>query len=160
VSLRFIEYMDVGATNGWRLDEVMPSDEVRALIEAEFPLEPLPASSPGETASRWRFRDGAGEVGFISSVTQAFCGDCNRIRLSTEGQLFLCLFGERGHDLRSLLRSKRPDGQDWTDADLAATIAGIWRGRSNRYSELRASAVRDENAGGTARRVEMSYIGG
>jgi GTP 3',8-cyclase len=159
VVLRFIEYMDVGATNGWRLDEVLPSDNVKALIDAEFPLEALPATAPGETASRWRFRDGAGEVGFISSVTQAFCGTCNRIRLSTEGQLFLCLFGDRGHDLRSLLRGSTPDGNRWSDADIASAIGTIWAGRNNRYSELRAAQGAGSLPSANAR-VEMSYIGG
>ncbi|HNG80740.1 MAG TPA: GTP 3',8-cyclase MoaA [Burkholderiaceae bacterium] len=162
VALRFIEYMDVGATNGWRLDEVLPSEAVRALIDAAYPLEPLEAAQPGETAQRWAFRDGRGEVGFISSVTQAFCGDCNRIRLSTEGQLFLCLFAGQGHDLRALLRGARPDGSAWSDAELRAAIDALWRQRGDRYSELRASltAQPDAGVGQGARRVEMSYIGG
>ncbi|MCK6424766.1 MAG: GTP 3',8-cyclase MoaA [Burkholderiaceae bacterium] len=158
VVLRFIEYMDVGATNGWRMDEVLPSDEVRRRIDAEYPLVPLEAAQPGETAQRWAFADGRGEVGFISSVTQAFCGDCNRIRLSTEGQLFTCLFAERGHDLRSLLREAQPDGQRCSDGQLAAAIGRLWAGRSDRYSELRAQLA--STAGRGTRRVEMSYIGG
>lgn len=152
IALRFIEYMDVGATNGWRLGEVMPSAEVRARIEAEFPLRALPARTPGETAERWAYADGAGEVGFISSVTRAFCGDCNRARLSTEGRVYLCLFATEGHDLRALLRS----GAD--DDTLAAAIAHVWRHRDDRYSELRGQHAADTGSG--ARRVEMSYIGG
>jgi cyclic pyranopterin phosphate synthase len=152
IVLRFIEYMDVGATNGWRMDEVMPSSEVRELIASEFPLVPLQASTPGETARRWGYADGQGEVGFISSVTQAFCGDCNRARLSTEGKLYLCLFASNGYDLRSLLRSGA------TDAELASAVGHIWQGRSDRYSELRSTLPADASTGG--RRVEMSYIGG
>ena len=154
VVLRFIEYMDVGATNGWRMNDVLPSDEVRRLIDAEWPLEAVAASSPGETASRWRYRDGRGEIGLISSVTQAFCGDCNRARLSTEGQLYLCLFASRGHDLRGLLRG----GAD--DASLANAIAGIWSGREDRYSALRGAQPASTDADTGARRVEMHYIGG
>ena len=159
VVLRFIEYMDVGATNGWRLDEVLPSREVMQRLDAVFPLEPLEPSQPGETAERWRYRDGGGEVGFISSVTQAFCGDCNRARLSTEGQLYLCLFAQQGHDLRHLLRQPAPDGHAWTDDEIAAAVGLIWQGRDDRYSQLRASLPPDE-AGGSGRRIEMSYIGG
>ncbi len=153
VVLRFIEYMDVGATNGWRMDEVLPSSEVVKRIDAELPLVQLPANSPGETAQRWAYADGSGEVGMISSVTQAFCGDCNRARLSTEGQLYLCLFASQGHDLRALLRGGA------SDQALAAAIAHIWQGRADRYSELRSTLSSSINAG-TARRVEMSYIGG
>ncbi|MGA0573072.1 GTP 3',8-cyclase MoaA [Variovorax sp. VNK109] len=152
VVLRFIEYMDVGATNGWRMDEVLPSTEVVQRIHAELPLVQLPATSTGETAQRWAYADGSGEVGMISSVTQAFCGDCNRARLSTEGQLYLCLFASQGHDLRSLLRGGA------SDQELSAAIAHIWQGRADRYSELR-STLPPAEAGG-ARRVEMSYIGG
>ena len=152
ITLRFIEYMDVGATNGWRMDEVVPSAEVRARIAAELPLVPLEASAPGETAERWGHADGSGEVGFISSVTQAFCGDCNRARLSTEGKVYLCLFAQNGYDLRALLRGGA------SDADIASAIGHIWQGRSDRYSELRGTLPPD--AGGGGRRVEMSYIGG
>ena len=152
VVLRFIEYMDVGATNGWRLDEVLPSAEVRARLHAAFPLEALPPSAPGETAERWRYVDGGGEVGFISSVTQAFCGDCNRARLSTEGKLFQCLFATRGHDLRALLRSGH------TDQDIASAIGLAWQEREDRYSELRSSGTAP--AGSGERRIEMHYIGG
>ncbi len=158
VVLRFIEYMDVGASNGWRMDEVLPSAQVVERLSAAFPLQPLEASAPGETAQRWRYADGGGEIGVISSVTQAFCGDCNRARLSTEGKLFLCLFASRGHDLRALLRGRQPDGQDWTDAQIAAAIGLIWSERDDRYSQLRGApaATRDDGA----RRVEMHYIGG
>ena len=159
VTLRFIEYMDVGNSNGWRMDEVLPSAEVLARLRTELPLVPLPPSAPGETAERWGYADAQGrhdptlgEIGLISSVTRAFCRDCNRARLSTEGQLFLCLFAHEGWDLRSLLRS----GAD--DATIAAAIAAIWQGRSERYSELRSTLPAAPAQG--ARRVEMSYIGG
>jgi cyclic pyranopterin phosphate synthase len=158
VVLRFIEYMDVGATNGWRMDEVLPSREVVQRLSEAFPLEPLAASAAGETAERWRYRDGGGEIGVISSVTQAFCGDCNRARLSTEGKLFLCLFASRGHDLRALLRGASPDGQPWTDAQVAAAIGLIWQERQDRYSALRSA--RQAEPGSGERRVEMHYIGG
>ncbi|MEH3087561.1 MAG: GTP 3',8-cyclase MoaA [Xylophilus ampelinus] len=164
VVLRFIEYMDVGATNGWRMDQVLPAAEIVRRLHAELPLVPLGATAAGETAERWGYADAAGrhdpalgEVGVIGSVTQAFCGDCNRARLSTEGQVYLCLFASRGHDLRGLLRGGA------TDADLAEAIAGIWQGRADRYSELRASLPADappDRAGAAPRRVEMSYIGG
>ena len=159
IVLRFIEYMDVGATNGWRMDEVLPSAEVVRRLQTEFSLVPLQPSAPGETAERWGYAgaDGRhdpalGEVGFISSVTQAFCGDCNRARLSMDGKLFLCLFAGQGYDLRALMR----DGA--TDEQLDAAIAAIWQGRSDRYSELRASLPADVQQ--AVRRVEMSYIGG
>jgi cyclic pyranopterin phosphate synthase len=153
VVLRFIEYMDVGATNGWRMDEVMPSAEVVQRIHQELPLVQLEPSAPGETAERWGYADGTGEVGVISSVTQAFCGDCNRARLSTEGKVYLCLFANQGHDLKHLVRGTA------SDEELASAIAAIWQGRSDRYSELRASLPPDASTGG-GRRVEMSYIGG
>ncbi len=152
VVLRFIEYMDVGATNGWRMDEVLPSAEVVQRIHRELPLVQLDPSAPGETAERWSFADGSGEIGVISSVTQAFCRDCNRARLSTEGKLYLCLFATQGHDLKPLVRGGA------SDADLASAIAAIWQGRDDRYSELRASMPPDQSTGG--RRIEMSYIGG
>ena len=159
IVLRFIEYMDVGATNGWRMNEVMPSAEVVRHLGAELPLVQLEPSAPGETAERWGYADGngkhaehAGEIGVISSVTQAFCGDCNRARLSTEGQLYLCLFATQGHDLRSLVRGTATDDQ------LVSAIGHIWHGRSDRYSELRSTLAPDTGSG--ARRVEMSYIGG
>jgi cyclic pyranopterin phosphate synthase len=152
IVLRFIEYMDVGATNGWRMDEVLPSAEVVARLREHFPLDAMQANTTGETAERWRYTDGSGEIGVISSVTQAFCHDCNRARLSTEGKLFLCLFANQGHDLRALLRG------DYSDAQIAAAIGLIWQGRGDRYSELRGATQAD--AGGGARRVEMHYIGG
>ena len=152
IVLRFIEYMDVGATNGWRMDEVMPSAEVVKLIHAELPLVQLDPSSPGETAERWGYADGGGEVGVISSVTHAFCHDCNRARLSTEGRLYLCLFASQGYDLRELIRGPT------TDEDIASAIGHIWSGRTDRYSELRSTLVPDTGTG--SRRVEMSYIGG
>jgi cyclic pyranopterin phosphate synthase len=158
VVLRFIEYMDVGATNGWCMDEVLPSSEVLARLRTAFALEPLAAAAPGETAQRWRYSDGGGEVGLISSVTQAFCRDCNRARLSTEGKLFLCLFAHQGHDLRALLRGAQPDGQPWNDAQLAAALGPIWAGRDDRYSELRGA--QQVASGRAERRIEMHYIGG
>lgn len=149
--LRFIEYMDVGATNRWRMDEVLPSAQVLERIGAEMPLVPVHPNVLGETAARWRYADGGGEIGVISSVTQAFCHDCNRARLSTEGKLFLCLFASRGHDLRALLRG------GFSDAEIAAALGAIWQARDDRYSALRGE-------GGESvpleRRVEMHYIGG
>jgi cyclic pyranopterin phosphate synthase len=158
VILRFIEFMDVGATNGWRMDEVLPSADVVARLNEVFPLEAIGANAPGETAERWRYRDGRGEIGVISSVTQAFCRDCNRARLSTEGKLFLCLFASRGHDLRSLLRGQAPDGAAWTDDQIAAAIGPIWGERADRYSEVRGARTAEPGTG--ERRVEMHYIGG
>lgn len=152
IVLRFIEYMDVGATNGWRMDEVLPSAEVVQRIHRELPLVQLDPTAPGETAERWGYADGSGEIGVISSVTQAFCRDCNRARLSTEGKLYLCLFATQGHDLRQLVRGPA------TDEQLASSIGAIWQRRDDRYSELRASLPPDAAGGG--RRVEMSYIGG
>ena len=160
ITLRFIEYMDVGATNGWCMDEVMPSAEVIARLQHEFPLVQLEASAPGETAQRWGYANAAGqydpalgEVGVISSVTQAFCRDCNRARLSTEGKLYLCLFATQGYDLRKLMRQ-----ESTTHEQLASAIGHIWHHRDDRYSELRASQPADSAP--TVRRVEMSYIGG
>ncbi len=152
VVLRFIEYMDVGATNGWRMDEVLPSRDVVQRLSQAFPLLPMDASAPGETAERWRYADGGGEIGVISSVTQAFCADCNRARLSTEGKLFLCLFASRGHDLRALLRG------GYSDEQIAGAIGLIWGEREDRYSELRSGQVAPPDSG--ERRVEMHYIGG
>ena len=160
IVLRFIEYMDVGATNGWRMDDVLPSAEVVKLLQQELPLIALEASQPGETAQRWGYADAhgqhdtaAGEIGVISSVTQAFCADCNRARLSTEGQLYLCLFASQGYNLRDLVRTQQ------TDTELASAIARIWTARSDRYSELRGSEGAAPAHEGR-RRVEMSYIGG
>jgi cyclic pyranopterin phosphate synthase len=157
--LRFIEYMDVGATNGWRMNEVLPSAEVVQRIHSELPLVQLDPSRPGETAERWGYTNvhgqydpQLGEIGVISSVTQAFCGDCNRARLSTEGQLYLCLFAQSGYDLRSLIRA------DASDANLASAIGHIWQDRNDHYSELRSALGPD--TGAAVKRVEMSYIGG
>src|SRR5687767_2690597 len=130
-TLRFIEYMDVGATNGWRLDDVVSAAEIVERIDAEFPLEPVGAQYRGEVAKRWRYRDGAGEIGLIASVTQPFCGDCTRARISAEGRLYTCLFGIRGHDLRALVRSGA------TDDELTAALSKIWARRADRYSERR-----------------------
>ncbi len=151
-TLRFIEYMDVGTSNGWSLDEVVPSSEIIERIDTLFPLERLSPTAFGETAKRWRYRDGTGEIGVISSVTNAFCGTCNRARISTEGRLFTCLFATEGHDLRALLRG----GAD--DARLAAAMASIWTARDDRYSEERAALTPELRA--ARQRIEMSYIGG
>jgi cyclic pyranopterin phosphate synthase len=152
VILRFIEYMDVGSTNGWRMDHVLPSAQVLERIDAVHPLEAIDPNYSGETAERWRYRDGGGEIGLISSVTQAFCHDCNRARLSTEGKLYLCLFASHGHDLRALLRGGASDEQ------IAGAIGLIWQDRADRYSEQRSAMPAD--AIGGERRVEMHYIGG
>jgi cyclic pyranopterin phosphate synthase len=146
--LRYIEFMDVGASNGWRLDDVIPSAEVVRRIHAVFPLEPADPNYSGEVAERWRYLDGSGEIGVISSVTQAFCSTCTRARLSPEGKLFTCLFATQGHDLRALLRG----GAD--DAALASAMAGIWSQRGDRYSELRTAQTP------SLKKIEMSYIGG
>jgi len=146
--VRFIEYMDVGATNGWRMDDVVPAAEIVRAIDAELPLESADPNYAGEVAERWRYRDGGGEIGVIASVTQAFCRDCTRARLSTDGKLYTCLFANAGHDLRGLLRGGAGD-----DA-IANAIAAVWRQRGDRYSEVRtANTARDP-------KVEMSYIGG
>jgi GTP 3',8-cyclase len=146
--VRFIEYMDVGHTNGWRLDDVVPAADIVAAIDAELPLEPLPPRYPGEVAERYRYRDGNGEIGVIASVTRPFCGACTRARLSADGSLYTCLFATTGHDLRALVRG------DAGDDEIAAALGGIWRERADRYSELRSSATPD------LPKVEMSYIGG
>jgi cyclic pyranopterin phosphate synthase len=147
-TLRFIEYMDVGNSNGWRLDDVVPAAEIVKTIAAELPLEPVEPDYRGEVARRWRYKDGGGELGVISSVTQPFCGDCTRARLSAEGRLFTCLFAVRGHDLRAAIRGGA------TDEELAAVLRGVWGVRGDRYSELRSAATTD------LPKVEMSYIGG
>jgi GTP 3',8-cyclase len=165
--LRFIEYMDVGATNGWRMDDVLPSAEVIKLIHAEMPLVQLEPSQAGETAQRWGYADAQGEhdpslgeIGVISSVTQAFCSDCNRARLSTEGKLYLCLFASQGYDLRPLLRESNSN-ESSKNATITTALAHIWQGRNDRYSELRSSMPADTTSAETsAKRVEMSYIGG
>jgi GTP 3',8-cyclase len=147
-TLRFIEYMDVGHTNGWRLDDVVSAQEIVERIGAAWPLEPLEAARPDDTARRWRYRDGAGEIGVIASVTQPFCGGCSRARLSAEGSLYTCLFGFKGHDLRGQLRAGA------SDLMLSEHIRGIWSRRTDRYSELRTSET------AALPKVEMSYIGG
>lgn len=146
--LRFIEFMDVGSSNGWRMDDVVPSAEVVQRIHEAFPLEQIDPNYTGEVAERWRYADGGGEVGVISSVTQAFCSTCTRARLSTEGRLYTCLFAQSGHDLRALMRAQR------SDAELSAVIGQIWSGRSDRYSEIRTAET------ASLRKIEMSYIGG
>jgi cyclic pyranopterin phosphate synthase len=150
--LRFIEYMDVGASNGWNMGEVIPSAEVVRRIGAHMPLAPVEANYAAETAARWRYQDGSGEIGLISSVTQAFCADCTRARLSTEGKLYTCLFATSGHDLRALLRAGS------SDAEMSTVIAHLWRARSDRYSETRTINTSGLERGG--KKVEMSYIGG
>jgi cyclic pyranopterin phosphate synthase len=147
-TLRFIEYMDVGHTNGWRLDDVVSAQEIVDRIGAQWPLEPLEAARPDETAKRWRYRDGAGEIGVIASVTQPFCGGCSRARLSAEGQLFTCLFAVKGTDFRAPLRLGA------SDEELSERIRGVWSRRTDRYSELRTDETR------TLPKIEMSYIGG
>ena len=151
--LRFIEYMDVGTSNGWNMAEVLPSSEVIARIDEHLPLVPLEAHSAAETAQRWGYADGNGEIGVISSVTRAFCGTCTRARLSTEGKLYLCLFASTGHDLRALVRNGA------SDEAIASAIAHIWQARTDRYSQLRGSSEAASQAP-QERRVEMSYIGG
>jgi GTP 3',8-cyclase len=146
--LRFIEYMDVGHTNGWRMDDVVPAAEILETIAREFPLVPLDPAYRGEVARRWRYADGSGEIGVIASVTQPFCGDCTRARISAEGRLYTCLFALRGHDLRALVRS------GGSDRELEEAIAGMWGRRDDRYSELRSAETAD------LPKVEMSYIGG
>jgi cyclic pyranopterin phosphate synthase len=147
--VRFIEYMDVGRSNGWRMDEVVTAAEIARRISAEFPIEPVAANYHGEVAQRWRYLDGGGEVGIVSSVTQPFCSACSRARLSARGELFTCLFAARGHDLRGLVRD-----QDLTDQEIREHLAAIWSARNDRYSEIRS-----ENTV-VLPKVEMSYIGG
>jgi len=146
--LRFIEYMDVGSTNGWRLEDVVCADEIVRRISNRWPLEPVPSERPDATARRWRYVDGAGEIGVVASVTQPFCGGCSRARLSAEGKLYTCLFAARGHDLRAPLRLGA------TDEELAERLRAIWTRRTDRYSELRSAET------ATLPKVEMSYIGG
>ncbi len=146
--VRFIEYMDVGHSNGWRLDDVVPAAEIVAAIDAEMPMEAVAANYPGEVARRWRYQDGSGEIGVIASVTQPFCGDCTRVRLSADGSVYTCLFATAGRDLKVALR----EGE--TDDQLIGRISGLWAAREDRYSERRSAAT----AG--LPKVEMSYIGG
>ena len=147
--LRFIEFMDVGNSNGWRLDDVVFTEQVLERINGEMPVEPVSDAASGAVAQRWRYRDGSGEIGTISSISRAFCGDCTRARLSTEGSLYLCLFGQQGHDLRALLRGGAGDAQ------IGAAIGAAWAARDDRYSELRGVP-----GGASGQRIEMSYIGG
>jgi cyclic pyranopterin phosphate synthase len=146
--LRFIEYMDVGHTNGWRLDDVVSEAEIVAAIGAELPLEPIEPNYAGEVARRYRYRDGSGEIGVIASVTEPFCGACTRARLSAEGRLYTCLFATEGHDLRALVRGGA------SESDLTEEIGRVWRARGDRYSELRSAKTVD------LPKIEMSYIGG
>ena len=148
MTLRFIEFMDVGSTNGWRLDDVVPAREIIAMVDRELPLEPVDRAYRGEVAARYRYKDGSGEIGVISSVTQPFCADCTRARLSADGSLYTCLFATQGHDLRGMLR------RGATDDEITRSIADLWRVRTDRYSELRSG----ETAG--LRKIEMSFIGG
>ena len=151
--LRFIEYMDGGSSNGWRMDDVVPSAEVIRQINEVFPLEEVAPNYTGEVSSRWRYRDGSGEIGVISSVTQSFCSTCTRVRISTEGQLYTCLFATGGHDLRALMRG------GCTDEQLSTVMAHIWRERTDRYSDLRTAATAGRLRA-TGKKIEMSYIGG
>jgi cyclic pyranopterin phosphate synthase len=146
--LRFIEYMDVGHTNGWRMDDVVSAREIVECINTEFPLEPVDANYRGEVAERWRYRDGAGEIGVIASVTQAFCRDCTRMRLSTEGKLYTCLFATEGEDIRAMLRGGA------SDDEIRRRVEQVWTRRTDRYSEIRSAATIP------LRKIEMSYIGG
>jgi len=146
--LRFIEYMDVGHSNGWRMDDVVPAREIVKIIDAEMPLEPVDPNYRGEVAERWRYKDGSGEIGVVASVTQAFCSTCNRARLSAEGKLYTCLFGIKGHDFKSLIRSGA------TDSEISDMLTRVWGKRTDRYSELRS-----ENTIALPK-VEMSHIGG
>jgi cyclic pyranopterin phosphate synthase len=146
--VRFIEFMDVGSSNGWRMDDVVPSAEIVRRISERWPLEPIDPHYPGEVAERWRYADGAGEIGVISSVTRAFCASCNRMRLSTEGSLYTCLFAQSGHDLKSLLRGGA------SDDEVRNRIAAVWQMRDDRYSEIRSAET------SKAKKIEMSYIGG
>jgi len=146
--VRFIEYMDVGHTNGWRMDDVVPAAEIVETIDRELPLETIDSNYLGEVAERWRYRDGGGEIGVIASVTQAFCRDCTRARLSTDGKMFTCLFATDGYDLRTLVRG------GYEDEQIQNAIAAIWRKRADRYSEIRSANTP------RAAKVEMSYIGG
>ena len=148
MTLRFIEFMDVGSTNGWRLDDVVPAREIVAMIDREMPLEPVQAGYRGEVAARYRYKDGGGEIGVISSVTQPFCADCTRARLSADGALYTCLFATQGHDLRALLRNGSSDGE------ITNAIAAVWTERTDRYSDLRS----EQTAG--LHKIEMSFIGG
>jgi cyclic pyranopterin phosphate synthase len=147
--VRFIEYMDVGNSNGWRMDDVVPAAEIVRTIDARWPLVPVPPERPGEVASRYRYKDGAGEIGVIASVTLPFCRGCTRARLSADGKLFTCLFADTGYDLRALLRGGA------SDEEIAARVRAVWEGRGDRYSEVRTAHTRPRR-----KKIEMSYIGG
>ena len=151
ITLRFIEFMDVGSSNGWDMSQVLPSQEVADRIHAVFPIEPIEANYLGEVAQRWRYLDGSGEIGFISSVTQTFCHECTRARISTDGQLYLCLFANEGFDFKTMLRSGK------SDLEIANAIMGTWAGRTDHYSEIRGSNTAKSR---DSKKVEMSYIGG
>jgi cyclic pyranopterin phosphate synthase len=156
VILRFIEYMDVGHTNGWRMDDVVPADELVAIVDAELPLEEVPPRYRGEVATRYRYRDGDGEIGLIASVTRPFCGDCTRARISADGHFYTCLFTAAGHDLRAILRDPAFDGDETAgDAALRDAVAAVWRVRDDRYSELRTEATSSRLP-----RIEMFAMGG
>lgn len=158
VILRFIEYMDVGNSNGWNMNSVVPSATIIKRISERYPLKPLDPTIAGETAQRWMLADGSAEIGLISSITRAFCSSCNRARLSMDGKLYLCLFASRGYDLRALLRGDPVNSAEPADdAQLRAVIQTIWGGREDRYSERRGRAL---SSGNPERKIEMSYIGG
>jgi len=146
--LRFIEYMDVGHSNGWRMDDVVPAAEIVKMINAEMPVEPLEPNYRGEVAERWRYKDGSGEIGVIASVTQAFCRTCNRARLSAEGKLYTCLFAVKGHDFRELIRAGA------SDDEVSQALMQVWSKRADRYSEIRSEKTQ------SLPKVEMSHIGG
>ena len=154
VVLRFIEFMDVGTSNGWRMDDVVPARDIVEYVRTRYAISRLPATAPGETANRWMFDDGAGEIGIIASVSQPFCGGCTRARLSAIGELYTCLFGVHGHDIRGPMRAGA------TDAELSDRLAGIWRDRDDRYSEIRGQETANRRGTDADGKVEMSYIGG
>lgn len=148
-TLRFIEYMDVGSSNGWKMDDVFPASDILALIQASYPLEPVDPAQPSDVAKRWRYLDGKGEIGLIASVTDPFCGDCTRLRLSASGELFTCLFSSEGHDIKTILRGNDPDQR------LLEFVTALWGGRNDNYSQVRSEGGNEDSG-----RVEMSYIGG
>jgi cyclic pyranopterin phosphate synthase len=152
IILRFIEFMDVGSSNGWNMTEVLPSKEVIAQINEVFPLTPIEANYSGEVAQRWRYLDGSGEIGVISSVTHTFCHECTRARISTDGQMYQCLFANQGYDFKTMMRSGR------SDLEIANAIMNTWAARDDHYSEIRGSHTANSSTG--SRKVEMSYIGG
>ncbi len=151
VIVRYIEYMDVGATNGWRMDDVIPSRQIVEEINSRYPIEPVDPNYPGEVATRWRYKDGMGEIGFISSVSEPFCRECSRIRLSVDGKLYKCLFATEGFDIRQMLRGGA------SDEEIEDAIGRIWSARDDHYSEIRTAETSAERA---KHKIEMSYIGG